>query len=380
MVLHALSGFQEPSALPERILELAPVGDLVPLVTTGAGERIAALARLLAVPVQTVCYEVRLGRGDDRADYAVCLLPGFEAHFQRELERLGRAPDPAWGQALDFVRAWTAEGSELLSLVPFLCLAFDLDGASNAVAPCVSVCVDPDFFLRRHGFAPAARSVEGQLEVIAECHQRLLATPLAGASRERSMRCLAAPDALPVHASFMLSRSPATFKLDVRVPVDRVAAFLTDAGWAQDAPQVEDGIRELVTWPGAVQLNLVVSEEPGGPLEVELLTRANEASPLQRSTLLEALVARGLVAEEKAAVLEQVTASPLVASTSGFGVARNWYVKVRFLRARPLDAKVYLAHMPRPVRAPGTRAAAGAPAHPDHLSVEDRRRVTHHHS
>jgi hypothetical protein len=218
--------------------------------------------------------------------------------------------------------------------------------ARRLPAPCLSVCVDEHFFARRLGFVPErpVTALEYQ-RLVYECRRRL-ARPDA-AMPELLQRCLSHPNVQPKHVSFMSTRAPPTVKLDLRIGVEYLASFLEAIGWPESAPDLVASVRRFMPWDGAVQVNLVVEPGMAPPLEVELLTQAGEVGEQERTDFLDRLVVSRLCCAEKARALMDIWRSPLVARQGDLPVARNWYVKLRLHPTGPVDAKAYLAMMPR---------------------------------
>jgi len=336
--------------LVHEVLESVPASQLEPLIDAATRARIIQLSRAFAVPAQTVCYEARLSEADRRTDLALCLIPGFLSNLEDVLARLPPppVPDAAWRRSLDYLRDWAAPGSELMARVPFVWAAFDLDETlSSLPVPCLGLCVDADFFARRFGAQLPAPDPAQVLALADDSFQRLLGTALPAALRDRLSACLSAGQVVPKHFSFMLGRSPATFKLDVQLPVEQVAELLRRVGWAGPPEAIQERIRGLMTWAGPIQLNLVLHPSVVGPLEVEFLTVPDAASMAARLAFLDGLVAQRLVSPAKAQVLRTLSGAPTLGSP-GAASAAGWYVKVRLDGATPVEAKTYLGLMPRP--------------------------------
>lgn len=352
-------------APPAQILRSVDHGRFAALVDGDARDRIQAVMDELSVPVHTVCYECRLAGGDPRVDVAVCLFPMRVTRAADVLGRLGqrRRADPAWQRCLDFLAEWSSPASPLAPQIPFVCVAFDVPGDPAALpAPGLSLCVDPDFFAHELGLPAAAPAPGSELARLADaCHDRLRGEPLPAPCRRLLERCLSGDDGVTArHVSFMVSRSPATCKLDVRVPVEGVASLLERIGWPGSVASVVAGIRRLVPREGHVQLNLVLHPAPGTHLEVELLTGRRPAGTADRHALLRRLVDAGHCDPGKAEALGDAWASPVSRDRAGLIVARSWYVKVRFGDDRVAEAKAYLGLMPRVLHdaRPGARPSA----------------------
>ncbi|HEX8111975.1 MAG TPA: hypothetical protein VF516_29790, partial [Kofleriaceae bacterium] len=207
---------------------------------------------------------------------------------------------------------------------------------------------DRDFFARQLGLPTPPPPPATELAALAaDCHDPLRGEPLPAACRDLIEATLAVDGVCARHISLMVSRTPATFKLDVRLPADRVAPLLRAIGWPGDVRRAVDGIRAVMPWPGELQLNLVLHPALRTSLEVELLTGRGDARREDRLALLDGLVAAGACDAAKAAALRDAWLDPVSTGRDGTVVARSWYVKVRFEGDRIAEAKAYLGLMPR---------------------------------
>jgi len=340
---------------------------LAPLVDAATQEQLLELVRDFPVPVQTVCYECRLREDDDRVDLALCMLPPHagQENFTGALDELAasRSGDPHWRRTVRFLQNWAAMASGYRPEFPLVWLAFDLDKDMRTLpVPCPAPCVDQDFFTRRLGVTVASPSAPDMAVVASTCHQALLERPLTDDVRRLFLRCLSV-EGVNVHAkhfSFMLSRQPATFKLDVQVPVEQIATFLRAIEWPGPAVEIEARIRHYMPWPGHVQLNLVLSPRLTAPLEVEFLSGGQEIAPEERLAFVGRLVETRLCSVEKARVLRNTWERRLLEAPGACesDIALNWYVKIRFQEDVATEAKAYVGLMPRLWR--GSRERGGA--------------------
>lgn len=344
---HWLGSFDSPA----RVLDAVDHQRLRALVDPGAQARCRAVMAELDVPVHTVCYECRLTPGDPRVDVAVGLVAMRPAGVGEVLGRLGRrrAADAAWQRCLAFLAGWSAPGSRFVPAVPFVCVAFDQPGDPLALpAPAMSLCIDRDFFARQLGLpTPPPPPANDVVALVAACHDHLRGEPLPASCRDLVAATLAVDGVTARHISLMVSRTPATVKLDVRLPADRVAPLLRSIGWPGDVRHAVDGIRAVMPWPGELQLNLVLHPTLGASLEVELLTSRGDAGREDRLTLLDRLVAAGVCEAAKAAALRDAWLDPVSSGRDGTIFAQSWYIKVRFDGDRIAEAKAYLGLMPR---------------------------------
>lgn len=333
---------------------------LAPLVDLETQRWIAELTRDLPVPVQTVCYECRLRQGDRRVDLALCMLPPFaeQARFSALLDELASSHerDPHWLRTTQFLRSWAAEAPGYRPEFPFVWLAFDLERHMRALpAPCPAPCVDADFFARRLGAKLPPQPASALAVVARTCHEAFFGHAIPEEVERTFLRCLSVEgvSVRAQHFSFMLSREPATFKLDVQLPVHQVRQFLTAVAWPGPAARIEAGIRSYMPWDGQVQLNLVLSPRLTPPLEVEFLSGGQQIATTDRLAFVERMVESGLCAPEKAGVLREIAEQRLLRAVDACenDLALNWYVKIRFQEAAAAEAKAYLGLMPRLRRA-----------------------------
>ena len=243
-----------------------------PLICPPTWRQLQGMAAQFPVPVHTVCFECRLGDSDDRCDLAFLLPPGFDAQRALDHIRTQHGREPGWLRFADFLRAWSAPGSPLALKIPFLCVAFDMGAAVVGLPePCVSLCVDPDFFPKRLGMpCSSPQDARALLGLADECYAQLAARSLPPGAREAIALWLTGAEHVEAkHLSVMLPRPDAPLKLDVRLPIAQLSQFLGRIAWPAGA-QLIDGLRELLPWDGHVQLNLIAHPLLAAPLELEL--------------------------------------------------------------------------------------------------------------
>jgi hypothetical protein len=340
---------------PARIMRSTESEAFQPLIPAASWPGLLKLAETFPISVHTVCFECRLSEHDHRTDFAFLLVPGPEiAPFVDRLRQFDEA-DPAWARFSSFLSDWGTAGSPWSWQVPFVCVAFDrTEQGMDLVAPCLSLCIDEDFFAKRLGLVGSQPpNISRLLQLAADCYARLADAPLPEAARARLARWLTADESVEAkHLSVMLSRANAPLKLDVRVNVERLAPFLEGGGWPAPVMPIARRLREFVPWECHVQLNLVVYPDSASVLEVELFAGDNELAPEARYAVLDRLVAARLATREKADVLRQAWLHPTSQDEEGWVVARSWYVKLRFAGDEPTEAKAYLGLMPRLLRQP----------------------------
>jgi hypothetical protein len=322
-----------------------------PLVDVDSWDRMSRICESFPTPVQTVCFECRLGAGEDQTDLAFAIL--FDPSLTRLAERLrrthhGLAP---WVRFADFVEEWVRPQSGLAPRIPFLCLA--LDGAQSGViakGPCVSLCVDPWFFARQMGLElPGPDDLPGLAE---ECCARLTGNALPAKATERLRSVVEGASSVRVkHLSLMLPRADAPMKLDLSIHSAEVGDFLKRIGWPGSSADLQSAVTEWVPWGGRVQLNLTLHPELAPPLEVEVFTDT-PPTPEERVGFLDRMVAFGLAAPAKASRLRDLWRHPIIelALADRRSVRCSWYIKLRFAASGAADAKAYLTLMPREVR------------------------------
>lgn len=338
------------NASPSQLLE-AGGRELSPLLGPTARSRLQRGGAALLLPARTLCLECRLD-DDERVDLALCLATQT-AGLATALESLGQAyiDDPEWQRCIRLLLSWARSEERSLAAVPFLYTAFDLGmDAARMPVPCLSLCVDPGFFMRRLGLPVPRAPRYSALSLFDACRAILEADWLTASLRERVQHCLDAAIELEVRQlSLMLARRPASLKLDVTLSCSELGHFLVATGWRGNAAELEAELHMLAPWQRRVQLNYVVNAASGpAPLEVELCcTGLDEPTADERSSLLARLVARGLVRRAKAHALEELLRQPVVNDASGQWVARNWYLKLRFEGGRFGSAKAYIGLMQR---------------------------------
>lgn len=343
-------------ALPGRILR-STGATLDALVDAQARHRILGLVDELCVPVHAVCYECRLGSGDRRVDVAVCLIPAQPVGIEDVLGSLGRRhlAEPAWRRCIEFLSEWSHPASTYAAQVPFTCVAFDLPVDHMAVpVPGLSLCIDREFFTRLRGLpAGPPAPVSALVGLADDSHRRLRGEAMPAGPLTLLERCLSGEDVFAKHVSFMLSRAPAAFKLDIRIPVSSLAALLRRIDWPGPADSVVARIQALAPRQKHVQVNFVLGSLSSlgsaltASLEVELLATAAEVGNEERAAILQQLVDGGHCDLAKAEALRRSSLDPVHRAPDGLIVARNWYLKVKFEGDRIAEAKAYLGLMPR---------------------------------
>ncbi|HKP59745.1 MAG TPA: hypothetical protein VJV78_23640 [Polyangiales bacterium] len=235
----------------------------------------------------------------------------------------------------------------ILARAPFLCIAFDLEAVDALPIPCMSVCVDSDYFARRIGL-DVPQSAEELQELSRACHVALHGHDFQPEPLAQLQRLLGNVGDIEVkHVSFMLSRTPAVAKVDVRLEVARLADLLDRLEWRPGSSMaVQRAVRELLPEQQHIQLNLPLTPGFGSVLEAEFLAGQSQVSREARLAFLDRLVGAGLCAPAKAEVLAKAALEPLAPQNDGSTVARAWYVKVRFDGGMPSEAKAYLGLMP----------------------------------
>ncbi len=335
---------------PAQLLEGA--GDeLHALLSASARARLLRGAATLDLPARTVCLECRLD-DDERVDLALCLAT-HTAGLGSALESLGRryARDPHWQRCIRLLTSWAHGEETALAGVPFLFTAFDLaTEVADMPVPCLSMCADPAFFMRRVGLPMPPAPLDSSLRLLDACQASLEADWVTPSLRKRAQHLLESADDIEVRQlSLMLARQPPTLKLDLTLPAGELLRFLGALGGQGDVAAVAEQLRVLAPWQTRVQLNCVVSSSPEQlPIEVELCcTGPDEPSKEQRAALLEELIASGLAKPAKAEALLELLRRPVITDSNGRWVARNWYVKLRFVGARLDSAKAYIGLMQR---------------------------------
>ena len=337
----------------DAIMRALASAEVAPLIDSTAWSRLLRLCALFPVGVQTVCFECRLAADDPRVDLAFCVMAGPEVQRLSAAVRAAQHAHTAWTRFADFLEAWSAFEAPWSTRVPFVCPAFDLDtDAHELPPPCLSVCVDANFYARRLGIAPNETADTAELLALArDCHARLTGSDMPPLTAARLRECLdTGLEVEPKHMSWMLSRPSSPIKLDVRLRAIDIAPFLTRIRFPGRVDHIMRRVRALADVEGHVQLNLVLYPDLGGPLELELFSVASDASTDARFALLERLVAAGIASAPKAEVLRAAWLQPKCEDEVRRVVAKSWYIKLRFGGHEGCDAKVYFGLVPRLLR------------------------------
>jgi hypothetical protein len=344
----AQSGDASPFVLAEGILSEFTSESFHPLLTGASWQQMVAIARQVRTPTHTVCLECRLGAGVQQADFAFALFPFHAALAAETFGGLDSNQD-CWRRLCDFLADWGSPGSALSVKIPFVCVAFDMpEGTSSLPAPCLSFCIDPDFFARRLGLlvAEAQQDRADLVELSARCYSMITATSPSEATLVRLRTCVGAGSYVQVkHVSFMLSRAESPLKLNVRIPRERLADFIVATMGRADATAIEREVSAYVPWAKHVQLNLLIHPATHTPLEVEVFPA--EATAAERAELIERIVSTELCTVGQAAALRKVWNEPLHRTMSGRTIATAAYLKLRLTDARVDSVKAYLGLIPR---------------------------------
>ena len=351
----------DPMSVVPFLLDMSPAQllegtehDLDALLSASARTRLLHGAATLGLPARTVCLECRLN-DDERVDLALCLAT-HTVGLGSALQSLGRryASDPHWQRCIHLLASWANGEEKTLAGVPFLFTAFDLATAvSDMPVPCLSLCTDPAFFMRRLGLPMPRAPLDSPLQVLDACQTSLDADWVTPSLRGRAAQLLQSADDIEVRQlSLMLARQPPTLKLDLTLPAGELGRFLHALGWQADAADVVDQLRTLAPWQKRVQLNCVVgSSAQQLPIEAELCcTGPDEPNYEQRAVLLERLWSAGIANVAKTEALLALLRRPVVTDSKGQWMARNWYIKLRFVAGRVESAKAYIGLMQRSSR------------------------------
>jgi hypothetical protein len=350
MVFETQAKVRVPTA--QDVWEALDPSTLSPLISADAFDRIRFLSARFQLPMRMACLECRLDAHEDKADFSVCLLNGNIGN--RWKEPMAVPDGAAWNRSINLLDVWSS--GKLPPAIPFIWYAFDMDGRSSSLPlPCISVCVDPVFFARRLGGVryPGASPLSPQelRRMMELCHQQLHEVPLAPETGEWLEACVSALEGVghANHFSFMLSRSPATVKFDVRLRKAAAVPFLRKIGWQGAVAGLQEGIEGFMPWDGQIQLNLVLGPRKSRPLEAEFLTMPGEAGKTERTVFLKRMVSAGLCSPGKADVLAEIDRRlrvDAVGKDRGFSIHRGWYAKILFQEDCPVEAKAYVGFKP----------------------------------
>jgi hypothetical protein len=301
--------------------------------------------------VHTVCCECRLANDAAQVDVAFALIAGPEPAELASRLRQRFVGDVQWLRFCNFLESWSLLRSDWACYVPFVSAAFDIGSLEVLPAPCVSLCVEPDFFARRLGFPAQPALTRAQLlGVLSGCHDELCGTPAPAVACERLglLQDFAARGGVRIkHLSLMMSRPRQPVKVDMALRLAQLPEVLALLAWPPGGSEpLIERVRHLLPWDARVQLNILINPEPTYPLELELCADDADQS-VDRWALLERMLSAELCSEVEANALEQLQFSATVETEHGRTLSMSWYIKLRFWESKRCDAKAYLGLMPR---------------------------------
>jgi hypothetical protein len=337
------------------------------LIDPAALDRIKTLARRWPALFSSYYLECRLEEGEARVDFLASIVdmarpdtaPSDLARAAAELAPLGEG-DPAWARVVRFARAWAAPASPLRARIPLLWLEFDdVNGASGAaLSPCLHACID-HAYMRLGGKAAGIDDGEGARgQMLDAVFEALLERSLPPAIASALGRCAerALPQGRILHASAMLSRSPAAIKLYGCLPAEGLWSYLQAIGWpgrADELRRLLDEFSSPSTSDDTIYFDLAIEERLTPYLGVvfsQPQLRAAQNRDPRREALLGLLARAGLCASHKRDALVQWPGSVRVqypGSSEPMRMQRWLDIKLCYHPEMPARAKAYLGFMPR---------------------------------
>jgi hypothetical protein len=307
------------------------------------------VASALPEVTSSACLECRLGPGDDRIDFMVCVMADEGRAALAAGSPLLRE-SAAWSRAFDLGAAWAEPGSILHAQVPFVWLEVDVLGPPPEVPPpFVFFCVQPHFMAgplgaREPGGPLAARASHDFSALAGNALSLLLGHPLAPPVERTLARCFEAlpPSGHVLHVAPLDSRGLDGIRLVHFMPKGELLGYLERIGWPGSMRDVGGTLAALYPHTSHVGFHLDVGEEVSPMIGMQVYHPG--ADPRWEHPL-EWLCARGVcTADKRAAVLgwpgkEHLTLPhhrwPSIAY-------RTLEIKVVSRPDAPMEAKVYL--------------------------------------
>ncbi|WP_437542799.1 hypothetical protein WME97_31415 [Sorangium sp. So ce367] len=319
-----------------------------------------APALLDAASVLTL--ECHLGATASRIDFLACVLAEGREILASRLPRSRREGPVAPGglpppEGADLLRgppgrllaAWTTPGTLLFEQVPLLWFEFDQPAARRGpVEPSVLLCLDPRPLTNLE--APEAErdfSPSGRLRLVEAALSVLLDGPVPAATQAALLRCFTLlPDGgHVVHLSVMSARQPATLKLNVSLPRDRLTGYLLGVGWPGNPGEVEELLETLRVEDERVTIDVTLGDSVAPRLGIELFDLATRKLDPGRSATLERLSSLGLCTPSQRDALAAWPGSSRERCQEGEWPSRvrRWIdLKIVLGPDRALSAKAYL--------------------------------------
>lgn len=363
------------------------------LVAPRAVANAHALAARLPDAFSASYFECRLNAREPQADFSTCVV-ARDGGRERLLRGTRPAPeagspleDEGWAGVRRLVRSWADRDSLLHRRVPLIWLEFDgLDRPlAEAILPGVNLCVEPDYLARPAMADRAAmeapppgtmrttpnghdgRSVDSESASAVDA-EPVETVPLIGARLAQFLelavseephaalsRCAARlPDGARIfYVSAMLSRTPATLKLNGIARTEQLVPYLKAIGWRGSIADIESVLATFCPGVELIRFDVTVGPELSRRVGIELFSKGLRRSPEERGRLLERLVSDGLCGTDKRNALlawPGVTWEQYAGESSRVRLSRSWYAKIVCNADRSLEAKGYLGFTAEPTR------------------------------
>lgn len=262
--------------------------------------------------------------------------------------------NPLWRRVRDFFRYWADATSPLYQAVPLVWLEFDhLAGSpSQVLPPGVNICLDPDY-LNWSAWPPPGRRPESGLDPawFDTVFELLLGRRAQAQTRQNVLTCF---ELLPaggkiLYVSVMLSRQPATVKLNGFIPKEGLPEYLAGIGWPGSVAQLKSILTTFCATLTDLRVDLTVGPQISSRVGLEFFSKGSTRPDQERVELLDQFVASGWCSPAK---------RDWLLSWSGFSTEtfahqawatklnRSWYAKIVCQAGRPVEAKGYLGFMP----------------------------------
>jgi len=305
-------------------------------------------------------FECRLASSATQVDFSTCVLArngGRElllAHDPTTAVNNRLLDHSLWRGVRRFVRDWVSPTSPLYDRSPLIWLEFDAlnEPLLDVPLPGFNLCLDPGYIEQ----CPPPKSTPAftsqcEQALVESTFANLLGHPIPQAAKENLSRCF---DRLPtggqiLYVSAMLSRQPATLKLNGLIRKADLLAYLAAIGWPGSVAALQNILMTYGSAVAKIRFDLTVGPTMSPRIGIEFFSKGLPQSTAERHRLLDQLVENGLCpAEKREALLTWAGFSRELYHQHRWPtrLSRSWYIKLVYNADQSLEAKAYLGFTP----------------------------------